>query len=69
MANSSGIVVRESVRISMQAGSFGSKKVNAGIQANKMQDITTLTLHCTVKFVKKINLQEIRFLLVWVELT
>ncbi len=41
MANSSGIVVRGSVRISMQAGSFGSKKVNAIIEANKMQDVNT----------------------------
>lgn len=51
MANSSGIVVRESVRISMQAGSFGSKKVNAGIEARKLQDINTSLVKTAKKMV------------------
>lgn len=35
MANSSGMVVRGSMRISRQAGSLGSKKVKAGERRRK----------------------------------
>lgn len=49
MANSSGMVVQGSMRISKHAGSFGSKKVNAGetgirenLEANPVKDKKTI---------------------------